>query len=75
MPTMPPPPPPTLDVTDFLSDDTPSGTWLTPTMAEDFELVDEEPYGIALYDFPGSHNDDLPFKVSIAHASVLNIEP
>ncbi|XP_077294642.1 uncharacterized protein LOC143917114 isoform X3 [Arctopsyche grandis] len=63
MPTMPPPPPPTLDVTDFFANDTPSGDWLNPIMTEDFE-VDEEPYGIALYDFPGSHNDDLPFKAN-----------
>nr|XP_034172384.1 uncharacterized protein B0303.7-like isoform X1 [Osmia lignaria]XP_034172385.1 uncharacterized protein B0303.7-like isoform X1 [Osmia lignaria]XP_034172387.1 uncharacterized protein B0303.7-like isoform X1 [Osmia lignaria]XP_034172388.1 uncharacterized protein B0303.7-like isoform X1 [Osmia lignaria] len=46
MPTIPPPAPPP--------------EYLTET--NDLSTISEEPYGIALYDFPVTHEDDLPFN-------------
>lgn len=69
MPTQPPPPPPPIIDEDLVNPS--SDSWLTnfdpvPAASVDLDVETiEEPYGIALYDFPGTHNDDLPFKVFI----------
>lgn len=71
MPTQPPPPPPAID--DDLTNTPSTDSWLTNFNSDPVASIDhnsyaeiiEEPYGIALFDFPGSHNDDLPFKVDI----------
>ncbi|XP_068975302.1 uncharacterized protein l(3)05822 isoform X1 [Bombus flavifrons] len=47
MPTIPPPAPPL----EYLAE-----------INNDLSVSNEEPYGIALYDFPLIHADDLPFK-------------
>ncbi|XP_076178146.1 SH3 domain-containing lethal (3) 05822 isoform X2 [Ptiloglossa arizonensis] len=48
MPTVPPPAPPL--------------EYLTEINNDELSANSEEPYGIALYDFPVTHADDLPFK-------------
>ncbi|XP_012141809.2 SH3 domain-containing lethal (3) 05822 isoform X2 [Megachile rotundata] len=47
MPTIPPPAPPPEYLTEINND---------------HSTTSEEPYGVALYDFPVTHADDLPFK-------------
>lgn len=66
MPSIPPPPPPAINDLDNI--DNPSLNELTlEEAAAELNIDDvnenEEPFGIALYDFPGTQDDDLPFKV------------
>lgn len=74
MPSIPPPPPPpALEGSDDLVEDfdpdsrdwTPEDIPVPLQPSFDTVTLSEEPYGIALYDFPGSHSDDLPFRVSL----------